>query len=76
MEAGTDPADPKAQELAKRWLALVTMCTGGDPAIYNSMRTMYEKEDNVMGMDTKAIRQKMEYILKAAAAAGIKHPGQ
>jgi DNA-binding transcriptional MerR regulator len=75
MEAGTDPADPKAQELAKRWLALVTMCTGGDPGIYNSLRSMYENEDNVMGMDTKPIRLKMEYILKAAAAAGIKHPG-
>src|SRR5262249_51654590 len=35
MEAGTDPADPKAQELAKRWLALVTLCTGGDPGIFN-----------------------------------------
>src|SRR5215471_14072997 len=76
MEAGTDPADPKAQELAKRWLAMVTLCTGGDPGIYNSLRTMYEKEDNVMGTDTKALRPKMEYILKAAAAAGIKHPGQ
>ena len=76
MDTGTDPADPKAQELAKRWLALVTMCTGGDPAIFNSLRNMYANEDNVMGMDTKAIRQKMEYILKAAAAAGIKHPGQ
>jgi DNA-binding transcriptional MerR regulator len=76
MEAGTDPADPKAQELAKRWLALVTMFTGGDPGIFNSLRNMYANEDNVMGMDTKAIRAKMEYILKAAAAAGIKHPGQ
>jgi DNA-binding transcriptional MerR regulator len=76
MEAGTDPADPKAQELAKRWLALVTLFTGGDPGIYNSLRSMYENEDNVMGMDTKAIRLKMEYIMKAAAAAGIKHPGQ
>ena len=76
MEAGTDPADPKAQELAKRWLALVTLFTGGDPGIFNSLRNMYANEDNVMGMDTKAIRQKMEYILKAAAAAGIKHPGQ
>jgi len=37
---------------------------------------MYEDEDNVMGTDTKALRPKMEYILKAAAAAGIKHPGQ
>jgi hypothetical protein len=76
MEAGTDPADPKAQELAKRWLALVTAFTGGDPGIYNSLRTMYEKEDNVMGRDTKEVRRVMEYILKAAAAAGIKHPGQ
>ena len=76
MEAGTDPADPKAQELAKRWLALVTLFTGGDPGIYNSLRSMYENEDNVMGTDTMAMRPVMEYILKAAAAAGIKHPGQ
>jgi DNA-binding transcriptional MerR regulator len=76
MAAGVPPENPKAQELAKRWLALVTMVTGGDPGIYNSMRTMYEKEDNVMGTDTKALRPKMEYIMKAAAAAGIKHPGQ
>jgi MerR family transcriptional regulator, thiopeptide resistance regulator len=74
MDAGVPPEDPKAQELAKRWLALVTMVTGGDPAIYNSMRTMYEKEDNVMGTDTKALKPKMEFILKAADAAGIKHP--
>jgi MerR family transcriptional regulator, thiopeptide resistance regulator len=76
MEAGTDPADPKAQELAKRWLALVTQFTGGDPGIYKSLRSMYENEDSVMGTDTKAMRPVMEYIQKAAAAAGIKHPGQ
>jgi DNA-binding transcriptional MerR regulator len=76
MEAGTDPTDPKAQELAKRWLALVTLFTGGDPGIFNSVRSMYENEDNVMGTDTNELRPKMEYVLKAAAAAGIKHPGQ
>src|SRR5262249_47607670 len=76
MEAGTDPADPKAQELAKRWLALVTQFTGGDPGIFNSLRSIYENEDNVMGTDTKAMRPVMEYIQKAAAAARIKHPGQ
>lgn len=76
MDARVPAEDPKARDLAKRWLALVTMVTGGDPAIYNSMRTMYEKEDNVMGTDTKALKPKMEYIMKAAAAAGIKHPGQ
>jgi hypothetical protein len=76
MVAGTDPTDPKAQALAKRWLALVTLFTGGDPGIYTSLRSMYENEDNVMGTDTNELRPKMEYILKAAAAAGIKHPGQ
>ena len=76
MDAGVPPEDAKAQELAKRWLALVTLVTGGDPGIYNSMRRMYENEDNVMGTDTKALKPKMEYILKSADAAGIKHPGQ
>ena len=76
MTAGTDPADPKAQALAKRWLELVTAFTGGDPGIFNSLRNMYANEDNIMGMDVKAIRTMMEYIQKAAAAAGIKHPGQ
>ena len=76
MAAGVPPEDSKAQELAKRWLALVTLVTGGDPGIFNSMRRMYENEDNVMGTDTKALKPKMEYIMKAAAAAGIKHPGQ
>lgn len=76
MDAGVPPEDASAQELAKRWLALVTLVTGGDPGIYNSMRRMYENEDNVMGTDTQALKPKMEYILKAAAAAGIKHPGQ
>ena len=55
---------------------MVTLCTGGDPGIFNSLRSMYQNEDNVMGTDTKALQPRMEYILKAAAAAGIKHPGQ
>jgi DNA-binding transcriptional MerR regulator len=76
MAAGTDPSDPKAAELAKRWLALVTAFTGGDPGIFNSLKNMYQKEDNVMGMNVPEMRTLMEYIQKAAAAAGIKHPGQ
>jgi DNA-binding transcriptional MerR regulator len=76
MDAGVPPDDPQAQDLARRWLELVTMFTGGDPGIYNSLRSMYENEENVMGTDTKAMQPSMEYIQKAAAAAGIKHPGQ
>jgi DNA-binding transcriptional MerR regulator len=74
MDAGTDPADPKAQELARRWFGLLTEFTGGDPGIFTSLRTMYQSEDNVMGMDVKQMRPVMDYIQKAAAAAGIKHP--
>src|SRR5262249_54129483 len=76
MDAGTPPGDPRAQDLAKRWLALIAEFTGGDPAIFQSLNRMYANEDEVMGMDVKAMRPKMEYIQKAAAAAGIKHPGQ
>ena len=76
MDAGVPPTDPRAQELAKRWLALVSAFTGGDPGIFNSLRTMYHNEDNVMGTDVKAMRPGAEWLQKAAEAAGIKHPGQ
>ena len=33
MEQGTDPADPKVQELAQRWQELLFRSTGGDPTI-------------------------------------------
>jgi DNA-binding transcriptional MerR regulator len=76
VDAGIPPEDPRAHALAKRWLDLVTAFTGGDPGIFNSLRNMYQSEPNVMGMDTLPINSRMDWIQKAAAAAGIKHPGQ
>lgn len=76
MDAGIPPEDPRAQALAQRWLDLVTAFTGGDPGIFNSLRNMYQSETNVMGTDTSRINPGMDWIQKAAAAAGIKHPGQ
>ena len=76
MDAGIPPTAPIAQELAKRWLALVSAFTGGDPGIFNSLKNMYQNEDNVAGMDVKAMKPMQEYIEKARVAAGIKHPGQ
>jgi DNA-binding transcriptional MerR regulator len=75
MDAGLDPADPKAQELARKWFALVSEFTGGDPGIFQSLKTMYQNEDHIHGMDVAAMRAMMAYIGKAAAAAGIKLPG-
>jgi len=75
MDAGTDPADPKVQELAKRWVGLVNEFTGGDPGIFKSLSSMYANEDNVRGMDVKSMRPMMEYVQKAMTAAGITFAG-
>ena len=73
-DAGMDPTDPKAQELARRWWALISSFTGGDEGIYRSLRNMYQSEPNVMGTDTAAMKPGMDWLMKAAAAAGIKVP--
>jgi MerR family transcriptional regulator, thiopeptide resistance regulator len=74
-DAGLDPADPKAQELARRWYALVSEFTGGDPGLFLSLKRMYQNEDTVHGMDVAAMRPGTQYLEKAAAAAGIVLPG-
>jgi DNA-binding transcriptional MerR regulator len=76
MDAGVPPEDPKAAELAKRWLALVSAFTGGDPGIFNSLRNMYQNETNVAGMDVTAMKPMSDYLEKARIAAGVKHPGE
>lgn len=76
MDAGVDPASPEAKSLAERWLALVTGFTGGDPGIFASLRAMYQNEDNVRGMDVKAMRPMNEYLEKVRNAHGVKHPGE
>jgi DNA-binding transcriptional MerR regulator len=74
MDAGMEPSSVQGQELARRWYALVSGFTGGDPGLFNSLRKMYENEDKVAGMDVKAMRPGQEWIAKAAAAAGIQLP--
>ena len=76
MDAGTDPADPKVQDMARRWVGLVNEFTGGDPGIFKSLSTMYQNEDNVRGTNVPEMRTMMEYVQKAMAAAGIKFAGQ
>ncbi|HEY0158711.1 MAG TPA: MerR family transcriptional regulator [Thermoanaerobaculia bacterium] len=44
IRAGTDPKDPRVQELARKWRALIDEFTGGDPAIEESLRNMYKGE--------------------------------
>ncbi len=44
LDAGTDPADPRAQALGARWRELLEQFTGGDPAIGESLQRMYREE--------------------------------
>lgn len=76
MDANVPPEDPRAQELARKWFGLVAEFTGGDPGILRSLNTIYQQEDNVSGMDVKAMRPMMEYVEKARVAAGIVLPGR
>ncbi|MBU7598337.1 MerR family transcriptional regulator [Streptomyces sp. P38-E01] len=40
IDAGTDPADPRAQALASRWMELVASFHGGDSALRDSLYRM------------------------------------
>jgi DNA-binding transcriptional MerR regulator len=65
MEQGTDPADERVQQLARRWKELVQEFTGGNPGITQSLGRVWQEESTVHGMDTGPMRQLMGYIQKA-----------
>ncbi len=48
MEKGTDPADPKVQELARRWQELLNQSTGGDPGIEQGMKQLWEEQGDAL----------------------------
>lgn len=67
MERGTDPADPRVGELARRWQGLIDEFTGGNPEIARSLHRMYGNEPEVRqraGVDEDLAA----YISKAMAA--------
>lgn len=68
MRAGTDPATPRVQELARRWMGLLAEFTGGDPGIERSARAVWDSESTVNGMDAGEMREMMGYIGRARAA--------
>lgn len=67
-EAGTDPADPKVQALANRWMELVQEFTGGDPGITRSVQRVWQEETNIHGIETGPMRELMSYVQNAVAA--------
>ena len=69
-ERGTDPADPRMQELATRWTGLIEQFTGGDPAIAQSLKKMYEQEGPEKASRGMVDVELMEYAQRAIAAGG------
>ena len=68
MEKGTDPADPRLQELENRRQALVNAFAGGDKAIEQNLTRLWKEQGDKLcaqfGMDPKV----MAYLGKVAEA--------
>ena len=68
MNKGTDPASERVQQLAARWMGLVEEFTNNDPGIERAAGKMWQQEETIHGIDTRGMREMMEYISKASAA--------
>jgi DNA-binding transcriptional MerR regulator len=69
MDRGTDPADPRVQAMARRWMELVNAFTGGDPGIARAVGRMWQEEEQIHGIDTANMRRLGEYIGRAQGAS-------
>ena len=68
MNNGTDPASERVQQLAARWTGLVREFTNNNPGIERAVGKMWQQEETIHGIDTRGMREMMEYIAKASAA--------
>jgi MerR family transcriptional regulator, thiopeptide resistance regulator len=68
-EAGTDPADPRVQELARRWSELIEAFTGGDPGIRASLQRMYEEQGPEQASRGALSAELAEYVARAQSQA-------
>ena len=68
MDRGAGPASPEVQELARRWMGLVREFSGGNPEIEKAVKSMWQQEENIHGMDTAPVRELAEFINRALAA--------
>jgi hypothetical protein len=68
-QAGTDPADPRVQELARRWSELVEAFTGGDPGIRASLGRMYEEQGPEQASRGMVSAELAAYVAEAQSRA-------
>lgn len=69
MEKGTDPASETMQHLAARWQGLINEFTGGDPGIYQSLKTMYQQEGAAQASHGMVDTDVMAFVAKAMPPA-------
>ncbi|MGH2459351.1 MAG: MerR family transcriptional regulator, partial [Chloroflexota bacterium] len=67
-DKGTPPSSEPVQRLVRRWMELVHEFTGGHPEIEKAVGRIWNDEQNVHGVDTRAMRELFEYVSKALAA--------
>lgn len=68
---GTDPADPRVQELARRWQELIEQMTGGDSDIQSAMLKMFDARGAATASGGHVSGDLFAYVRKAYAAGGI-----
>jgi len=70
LDAGTDPADPRVQALARRWMELVESFHGGDPGLRDSLYRMHaDNSDQIQRQYGGPTPELMEYVKRADAVA-------
>ena len=67
--AGTDPASPEVQALARRSEELIEMFTGGDAGIRASLKRLYDEEGPERASRGMASPELFEYLRRAHDAA-------
>jgi DNA-binding transcriptional MerR regulator len=72
MNKGTDPADPKVQALEKRRQALVSVFTGGDPAIEQNLKRLWTEQGDKLSAQFGYDPKLMEYLGRMVEA-GASH---
>jgi DNA-binding transcriptional MerR regulator len=69
-DAGSNPSDPRVQELARRWQALIEQFTGGDPGIRANLERMYGEEGPQKASRGMVDPELMAYMREALERAG------
>lgn len=71
LDAGTDPAEPRVQALAARWMELLEAFHGGDEGLRDSLYRMYEENAEQIQRENQGPSPELTaYVARAREAAG------